>query len=93
LPLGEAMGEQIKDLRRFSIPTQCRWCEQIRVGMKWIPDRRTVYGGKFYPGVCPSCMSDYFLDSLTSKGLDMVSRQKSSSVKTYPFGAGRAGNS
>jgi len=59
------MGETTKVMKRVSVPVQCGWCEQIKVGMSWMQDRRTLYGGRYSPGVCPECRKDFFLDSLT----------------------------
>ena len=59
------MGLKINATKRVSVPMQCGWCEQIRVGMTWVPDRRTVYGGRYSRAVCPACRTDFFLDSLS----------------------------
>lgn len=57
------MGMKFKGCKRVSIPVQCRWCAQILVGSAWVQERRTIYGGRYCHGICPSCRAPYFQDS------------------------------
>jgi len=62
------MGEKIEPTKRVSVPLQCGWCEQIQVGTTWMPERRTLSGGRYFHGICPRCAVDYHRDAMSQPG-------------------------
>ena len=59
------MDGETKGMRRVTLSPQCAWCGKVRVGSRWIPERRAASQPGSTHGICPGCRATYFMDFIT----------------------------